>query len=85
MAMAMNDMYLAVPSYNPDPRIRLPIPGEHVINDHGERVFEKHIIKKQEETTLEVLYELGLYDNTTTVRPQSNFMESSAEVTTLKY
>jgi hypothetical protein len=49
-----DDMYLAVPSYNPDPRIRLPIPGEHVIN--GERVFEK---KK----TLEVLYELGLYDN----------------------
>jgi hypothetical protein len=51
-------MYLAVvPSYNPDPRIRLPIPGEHIIN--SERVFEKQIKKK----TLEVLYELGLYDS----------------------
>jgi hypothetical protein len=44
-------MAMAVPSYNPDPRIRLPIPGEHVIN--GERVFEKQIKEK----TLEVLYE----------------------------
>jgi hypothetical protein len=52
-----DDMYLAVPSYNPDPRIRLPIPGEHVIN--GERVFEKQIKKN----TFEVLYELGLYDS----------------------
>jgi hypothetical protein len=52
-----DDMYLAVPSYNPDPRIRLPIPGKHVIN--GERVFEKQIKKKP----LEVLYELGLYDS----------------------
>jgi hypothetical protein len=48
-----SDMYLAVPSYNPDPRIRLPIPGEHVIN--GERVFEQK--------TLNTLYELGLYDS----------------------
>jgi hypothetical protein len=53
-----DDMYLAVPSYNPDPRIRLPIPGKHVIN--GERVFEKQI---KEKTLLEVLYELGLYDS----------------------
>jgi hypothetical protein len=35
------DIYLAVPSHNPDPRIRLPIPGEHVIG--GQRVFEKRI------------------------------------------
>jgi hypothetical protein len=52
-----DEMYLAVPSYNPDPRIRLPIPGEHVIN--GERVFERHIKQK----TLVDLYELGLYDS----------------------
>ena len=52
-----DDMYLAVPSHNPDPRIRLPIPGEHVIN--GERVFEKQIKQK----TLDALYELGLYDS----------------------
>jgi hypothetical protein len=59
-----DDMYLAVPSYNPDPRIRLPIPGEHVIN--GERVFEKQIKKK----TLEVLYELGLlYDSEAPIIP----------------
>jgi hypothetical protein len=50
-------MYLAVPSYNPDPRIRLPIPVEHVIN--GERVFEKQVKQK----TLNTLYELGLYDS----------------------
>jgi hypothetical protein len=52
-----SEMYLAVPSYNPDPRIRLPIPGEHVIN--GERVFEKQVKQK----TLNTLYELGLYDS----------------------
>jgi hypothetical protein len=50
-------MYLAVPSYNPDPRIRLPIPVEHVIN--GERVFEKQVKQK----TLNTVYELGLYDS----------------------
>jgi hypothetical protein len=32
-----SEMYLAVPSYNPDPRIRLPIPGEHVINAGSSR------------------------------------------------
>jgi hypothetical protein len=52
-----SEMYLAVPSYNPYPRIRLPIPGEHVIN--GERVFEKQVKQK----TLNTLYELGLYDS----------------------
>ena len=51
------DMYLAVPSHNPDPRIRLPIPGEYVVG--GQRVFEKRIKRK----TLEILYELGLYDS----------------------
>jgi hypothetical protein len=50
------DMYLAVPSHNPDPHIRLPIPGEHVVG--GQRVFEKRIKQK----TLNALYEqLGLY------------------------
>jgi hypothetical protein len=38
------DMNLAVPSHNPDPRIRLPIPGEHVIE--GQRVFERRITQK---------------------------------------
>jgi hypothetical protein len=51
------DMCLAVPSHNPDPRIRLPIPSEHVIE--GQRVFEKRIKQK----TLDALYELGLYDS----------------------
>jgi hypothetical protein len=54
VAMVLN---LAVPSHNPDPRIRLPIPGEHVIN--GERVFEKQVKQK----TLNTLYELRLYDS----------------------
>jgi hypothetical protein len=71
-------MYLAAPSYNPDSRIRLPIPREHHIIS-GERVFEKQIKKK----TLEVLYELGLYDS----EARSNHtpcMESFAEATSLK-
>jgi hypothetical protein len=51
------DMYLAVPSHNPDPRIRLPIPGEYIVG--GQRVFEKRIKRK----TLEILYELVLYDS----------------------
>jgi hypothetical protein len=51
------NMYLAVPSHNPDPRIRLPIPGEHVVV--GQRVFEKRIKQK----TLDALYELELYDS----------------------
>jgi hypothetical protein len=46
-----------VPSHNPDPRIRLPIPGEYIVG--GQRVFEKRIKRK----TLEILYELGLYDS----------------------
>jgi hypothetical protein len=32
-----SEMYLAVPSYNPDPRIRLHIPGERVVNGEGLR------------------------------------------------
>jgi hypothetical protein len=55
------NMYLAVPSHNPDPRIRLPIPGEHVVG--GQRVFEKRIKQK----TLDALYDLELYF--TTVKP----------------
>jgi hypothetical protein len=51
------DMYLAVPSHNPDQRIRLPIPGEYIVG--GQRVFEKRIKRK----TLEILHELGLYDS----------------------
>jgi hypothetical protein len=39
-----DEMYLAVPSYNSDPRISLPIPGDHVIN--GENVFERKIKQK---------------------------------------
>jgi hypothetical protein len=51
-------MYLAVPSHNPDPRIRfLPIPGEYVVG--GQRVFERRIKQK----ILETLYELELYDS----------------------
>jgi hypothetical protein len=50
------DMYMAVPS-NPDPRIHLPISGEYVVG--GQRVFEKRIKRK----TLEILYELGLYNS----------------------
>jgi hypothetical protein len=49
-------MYLAVPSHNPDPRVRV-IPGEHVVN--RQRFFEKKIKQK----TLDALYELGLYDS----------------------
>jgi hypothetical protein len=52
-----SETYLAVPSYNPDSRIRLPIPGEHAIN--GERRFEKQVKQKP----LDALYELGLYDS----------------------
>jgi hypothetical protein len=51
------DMYLAVPSHNSDPRIRLPIRGEHV--SEGQRVFERRIKQK----TLNALYELGLCDS----------------------
>jgi hypothetical protein len=47
----------AVEGPDPDPRIRLPIPGEYVVG--GQRVFEKRIKQK----TLETLYELGLYDS----------------------
>jgi hypothetical protein len=37
-------MYLTIPSHNPDRRVRLPIPREHVIN--GEMVFEKQVKQK---------------------------------------
>jgi hypothetical protein len=50
-------MYLAVPSHNPDPHIRLPIPGEYVVG--GQRVLERRIKQK----ILETLYELELYDS----------------------
>jgi hypothetical protein len=54
-----DEMYLAVPSYNPDPIIRLPIPGEHVRHQWREG-FERQIKQK----TLDALYdELGLYDS----------------------
>jgi hypothetical protein len=56
-------MDLAIPSHNPDPRIRLAIRGEHnILCDiivNGQRVFKKRIKQK----TLDALYELGLYDS----------------------
>jgi hypothetical protein len=45
-----------MPSRNPDPRVHLPIPGEHIVD--GQRFFEKKIKQK----TLDALYKLGLYD-----------------------
>ena len=51
------NMYIAVPSFNPDPRIRIPIPGEHVVR--GVRLFEASI----KQSTLKVLFDLGYSDS----------------------
>jgi hypothetical protein len=50
-----------MPSHNPDPRIRLPIPGEHIVD--GQRFFEKKI-KQKTSDALHFTTALGVWNET---------------------
>ena len=57
MGFGTTEEYVAIPSYNPDSRIRLPLPGEHVRD--GERLFDRRMTKAK----LAILHELGFCDS----------------------